>query len=364
MGGPCRPSALRRDGRNWRGVLRGRRRARGLHDRRRPVPRRPRQRALSHVLVIDPTRLDPMLFDAGYLDAIYRRSSRTVARPTTTRLGRPYSGASANKLLGRALAPMLRELARGLGRQAAAARPPGVRAGRPDDARFLPAQFDVYRRVWPDTEAGRVRRDDSPTRLRARSSASRSVPRSRGTRRISDARAALGRSVEVVDALLVRGLGTTRAALESPTWRRPGRSSRFPATRPPTRSGDSPEFTQDAARDLRSARRAGAGGPGGAASPGSWRRSRPQGSLSAFFRDAREAAGARGLALGRPPEEAVRGGARVPLHVVGRAEGGALRRARRQQDRRVLAAPDVDPLRRSARPAGRRTAPSAIESPA
>ena len=49
-------------------------------------------------------------------------------------------------------------------------------------------------------------------------------------------------------------------------------------------------------------------------------------------------------------EEAVRRGARISLHVAGRAEGGPLRGSRRQQDCGVFAAAHVDPFRRADRP--------------
>src|SRR5687767_10361032 len=65
----------------------------------------------------------------------------------------------------------------------------------------------------------------------------------------------------------------------------------------------------------------------------------------------REAADARRVAVGRLPEKAFPGGARVPLLVDRRPEGRPLLRARRQQDRRVLCASDLDSVRDPARSA-------------
>src|SRR5512143_4236909 len=80
-----------------------------------------------------------------------------------------------------------------------------------------------------------------------------------------------------------------------------------------------------------------------------------------FLSRPRAAARALGLAVGRVPEEALRAGAAFSVLVDGRSEGGAVGRARGQQDRRPLAAVDVHPVRGAARPTESRTT-SSLES--
>src|SRR6266545_1528382 len=65
---------------------------------------------------------------------------------------------------------------------------------------------------------------------------------------------------------------------------------------------------------------------------------------------AREAPDPVRLPLGRPAQEAVHGAALLPLHLDRSAEGGTLGRPRGQQDRRLLTAADLDPLRHPHRP--------------
>ena len=87
-----------------------------------------------------------------------------------------------------------------------------------------------------------------------------------------------------------------------------------------------------------------------AAIPGSWPRSRRRGRCRCSSAISRS--GFRpGLPVGRLPQETVRRGARVPVPLDRRAEGRARGGARRQQDRGVLAAADLHPVRHSARAA-------------
>ncbi len=110
-------------------------------------------------LAIHPTRLDPMLFDAGYLDAIYRPEFTDVVTPYYYPVGTTFFGSfGEHDAWDGLLEPMLRELAR----RTPAGKPllPVLQAfeqeGFPVDERFLPAQFEVYRRVWPDNESAAV----------------------------------------------------------------------------------------------------------------------------------------------------------------------------------------------------------------
>ena len=106
-------------------------------------------------LAMHPTRLDPMLLDAGYLDAIYRPDFTDVVTPYYYPVGTTFFGSfGEHDAWDGLLEPMLRELARRT--------PPEKpmlpvlqgfeQVGFPVDAEFLPAQFDVYRRVWPGNE--------------------------------------------------------------------------------------------------------------------------------------------------------------------------------------------------------------------
>jgi hypothetical protein len=110
-------------------------------------------------LVIHPTRLDPMLLDSGYLDAIYRPDFTDAVTPYYYPVGTTFFGSfGEHDAWDGLLDPMLRELARRT--------PPGKpllpvlqgfeQEGFPVGADFLPAQFAVYRRVWPDNESAAV----------------------------------------------------------------------------------------------------------------------------------------------------------------------------------------------------------------
>ncbi len=112
-----------------------------------------------HALAIHPTRLDPMLFDAGYMDAIYRPEFTDVVTPYYYPVGTTFFGSFGQQDSWEGLLePMLRELAR----RTPAGKPllPVLQAfeqdGFPVDAQFLPAQFDVYRRVWPDNTSAAI----------------------------------------------------------------------------------------------------------------------------------------------------------------------------------------------------------------
>jgi hypothetical protein len=112
-----------------------------------------------HALAIHPTRLDPMLFDAGYLDAIYRPEFTDVVTPYYYPVGTTFFGTFGEEdAWDGLLEPMLRELAR----RTPAGKPllPVLQGfeqdGFPVDAQFLPAQFEVYRRVWPDIGSAAV----------------------------------------------------------------------------------------------------------------------------------------------------------------------------------------------------------------
>lgn len=110
-------------------------------------------------LAIHPTRLDPMLFDAGYLDAIYRPDFTDVVTPYYYPVGTTFFGSfGEDDAWDGLLEPMLRELAR----RTPAGKPlmPVLQGfeqeGFPVGSGFLPAQFEVYRRVWPDGESAAV----------------------------------------------------------------------------------------------------------------------------------------------------------------------------------------------------------------
>jgi len=112
-----------------------------------------------HALAIHPTRLDPMLFDAGYLDAIYRPEFTDVVTPYYYPVGTTFFGSFGEEdAWDGLLEPMLRELAR----RTPAGKPmlPVLQGfeqdGFPVDARFLAEQFGVYRRVWPDNESAAI----------------------------------------------------------------------------------------------------------------------------------------------------------------------------------------------------------------
>jgi len=112
-----------------------------------------------HALAIHPTRLDPMLLDAGYLDAIYRPDLTDVVTPYYYPVGTTFFGSfGEHDAWDGLLEPMLRELAR----RTPAGKPllPVLQGfeqvGFPVSADFLPAQFDVYRRIWADNESAAV----------------------------------------------------------------------------------------------------------------------------------------------------------------------------------------------------------------
>ena len=110
-------------------------------------------------LAIHPTRLDLMLLDAGYLDAIYRPDLTDVVTPYYYPVGTTFFGSfGEHDAWDGLLEPMLRELAR----RTPAGKPllPVLQGfeqlGFPVGTDFLPAQFEVYRRVWPDNENAAV----------------------------------------------------------------------------------------------------------------------------------------------------------------------------------------------------------------
>jgi len=123
-----------------------------------------------HALAIHPTRLDPILFDAGYLDAIYRPELTDVVTPYYYPVGTTLFGwfSEGDDWKGM-LEPMLRELAA----KTPAGKPvlPVLQGfeqeGFPVGAAFVAEQFDVYRRVWPRNDSAAVfewgdSRDPSP----------------------------------------------------------------------------------------------------------------------------------------------------------------------------------------------------------
>jgi len=110
-------------------------------------------------LAIHPTRLDPMLLDAGYLDSIYRPDLTDVVTPYYYPVGTTFFGSfGEHDAWDGLLEPMLRELARRTptGKPMLPVLQGFEQLGFPVTAAFLPAQFDVYRRVWPDNESAAV----------------------------------------------------------------------------------------------------------------------------------------------------------------------------------------------------------------
>jgi hypothetical protein len=110
-------------------------------------------------LAIHPTRLDPILFDAEYLDAIYRPELTDVVTPYYYPVGTTLFGwFSEGDAWSGMLEPMLRELA---GRTPAGKPILPVlqgfeQEGFPVGAAFVAEQFDAYRGVWPGNQSAAI----------------------------------------------------------------------------------------------------------------------------------------------------------------------------------------------------------------
>lgn len=106
-------------------------------------------------LVLHPTRLDPIAFDPGYLDAVYRPDYTDAVTPYFYPVGTTILGTAAE---ADSWQPRLESLLSEIARRTPGDVPvlPVLQAfeqdGFPVDAAFLARQFEVYARVWPGNE--------------------------------------------------------------------------------------------------------------------------------------------------------------------------------------------------------------------